>query len=478
MNKALAATAIGLALSIGNVRVPSADAQPVHAAAPVVEKSGEVVPARAPARHSQPPLQLWTDERDVRALIRHRGQVWAATGGGVVRYGENRGGRRVFGNVDGLDTVDVLGMHIENDALVADTALSQCTLEGDRFRCRAGTPRKPTPVPSEALAGHAVSARLAVDKGTFVATRGGGTFFVPKDGAAISLDAAAPRPPSFVRTAAVFRGALMLGSFRDGITRLPLDASSKLSLDAVARAETVPTPFRFVNDLAVVDGALFVAANEGLFVTRDAAQWTAVPAIGVRGITGLAADKGGIWVASVDALFRIERHGRGRARATFVRPGGSRSIQGVVSDAMGGAWIATEDRGAVHFDGASFRAHDRLAGLPTSWVVAIGADASGAALASTLRDGVLRVAPDGSWSRVALPFGSWSLTASRLDDARVCVGAQDGAGCFDRTDTNTIDDAVVFAGLPDPRVHLVRKVGDRILVGTEAGVAIYAANTQ
>jgi hypothetical protein len=61
-----------------------------------------------------------------------------------------------------------------------------------------------------------------------------------------------------------------------------------------------------------------------------------------------------------------------------------------------------------------------------------------------------------------LSAGPWGQTASRIGD-HVCFGTQEGASCG----------AIRFRGLPDPRVHVLFPVGRKIIVGTEAGIAVY-----
>src|SRR5262249_20891408 len=143
-------------------------------------------------------------------------------------------------------------------------------------------------------------------------------------------------------------------------------------------------------------GNLFVAANEGLYVSRDGKSFERVPAIGARSITGLGADKGALWVSSTEALYRLDRSAKQRVQAAYVHPAGSHSVQGLAL-APNCVRLATEDRGAVWFDphAKTFHARDRLAGTPTSWATAIASDGHGGAFVATLRDGALHITTSG-----------------------------------------------------------------------------------
>jgi hypothetical protein len=76
--------------------------------------------------------------------------------------------------------------------------------------------------------------------------------------------------------------------------------------------------------------------------------------------------------------------------------------------------------------------------------------------------------PDGRWELVDWTPDAWTLGV-RVEGRghAVCVGTQDGAAC--RTGGRTL----ALAGLPDARVHFFLPVGDTMLVGTEAGIAVY-----
>ena len=420
------------------------------------------------------PLEIWSSARDARALAADDTFVWVATGGGLDRYVRTTRERRHIGVEDGLDTLDVRSVEANATGIVVQTATSRCTSTGERFTC---TPSKAPPAKATNLAlfqGHPVTARLRVGGDAYVATRGGGAFFVPGDDAskAKALTKSADAPASFVHAGAVFQGALWLGTFDDGIHRVPLGPDGRPKGPLATTARRVASPARLVNRLVATtgkDAALYVGASEGLFVTRDGATFSRVPAIAPHAITGLVVTDKHLWVASTEALYRLPLDGKGRVQRSTVRPAGTHAIQDVAVDARGTAWLATEDRGVVRVDeDGTVHGYDRIAGLPSSWFVAVDVDGSGGAIATSLRHGTVQIAPDGTWSTVDWTPSAWGLGVRR-DAHRTGVATQGGASC--KTNSGEHES---LALLPDPRVHVLLPLGAVTLVGTEAGIALYA----
>jgi ligand-binding sensor domain-containing protein len=216
------------------------------------------------------------------------------------------------------------------------------------------------------------------------------------------------------------------------------------------------------------DPALFVGGSEGLFVTRDGSTFAHVDAIGAHAITGLAATRHHLWVAASEALYRLPLSGRGIAvQRSFVRPGGSHAIQALAVDENDVAWLATEDRGVVRVgtDG-TIHTYDRVAGLPSSWFVGLDPDGAGGVFAASLRHGAVHLTQDGAWSKVDWAPSPWGLGVQH-DATRTCIATQEGATC----ESGAV--RVSLGHLPDPRVHAFLPLGTSMLVGTEAGVAVY-----
>ncbi len=440
------------ALCVGPIASASASASPI------LEHEHE-------HEHEVRPFATWRSARDARALATEGGFVWIATGGGVDRYERATRAHRHFGVEDGLDTLDVRTVETTPAGVVVRTGTSRCSFGSDRFACAPAAPPKPSPNNLTLFREHPVNARLRVGNDGWVATRGAGAFFLPDDDAAraIALEGG-NAPASFVHTGAVFRGGLWLGTFDDGVYRVPLDREG----EPTGAPRAVTSPARMVNRVVATDGALFVGASEGLFVSRDGATFTRVTAIAPHAITGLAATKDHLWVTSTEALYRLPVSGIGRVERSFVRPGGSHAIQAVAIDAQGSAWLATEDRGVVRVDAdGTVHGFDRLAGLPTSWFVAVAADENGGVIASSLRHGSMQIARDGSWSPLRWAPNAWGLGVHH-DAAGTCLATQGGAACAAGD-----GEKKKLALLPDPRVHLVLPIGRSLLVGTEAGVALY-----
>jgi hypothetical protein len=451
---------------------------------PVVHEAPKPAPAIVPPIAAAPalviptnpiqPLETWSSARDARAIAADDAHVWIATGGGLDRYTRATRERRHFGVQDGLDTLDVRSVESTSAGIVARTGTSRCALSrGERFLCSLA---KAAPAKAENLAllqGYPISASLRVGSDTYVATRGGGAFFAPAGDSskAVALTSASKEPASFVHAGAVFGNALWLGTFDDGLYRVPLDPQGRPTGALAQTARSVKSPARLVNRLVATTGknsALYVGASEGLFVTRDGATFTRVNAIAPHAITGLAATPTHLWVSSTEALYRLALDGQGPVQRSFVRPGGSHAIQAVTVSDDGVAWLATEDRGVVRVDNdGSIHTYDRVAGLPSSWFVAVDTDGAGGVIATSLRHGAVHLGRDGAWSKLDWAPSPWGLGVRR-DSLRTCLATQGGATCETKDGTHES-----LALLPDPRVHVFLPLGNGTLVGTEAGVAVY-----
>lgn len=431
--------------------------------------------------HVNPPNAVrvrtaFTNGADVRALTLDADgdAVWAATSAGVDRYDGRTHARTHFGIDSGLDSLDVRAVHIVSlprwNAVVVDTAASRCIQSSypssSGFRCVSGRPPAPNVPTEETFEGAPVVARLAVAGGSFVATRGRGVWF--EGATSARLDAAETAPASFVRKVVFYKHQKWAGTFDDGL----------VTLDATGSRAVTTMHVRMVNDLAATKSTLFVAANEGFFYTRDGASFERIDVIG-HGATGVAVSPSDdhVFVTTTAAIWRVRvRDGhRPIVDGNWWRPAGTRSIQGIALSPTPSelvAWIATEDRGVIRFDASSnaprFTSFDKLAGAPTSWVVALAADARGGVFAATLRDGVFHVDRNGAYTNVVGVPNSWTLSAS-FESGRLCVGTQAGAACWNDW---TKAPSRVFTRLPDARVHDIEHVDDELVVATEAGIAI------
>jgi len=414
------------------------------------------------------------NSREVRALAADGAFAWAATSGGVDRYAlpasrtpERSEGavahvdaldRHHFGPADGLDTLDARAVAIRNGRVVVDTASGHCVLHGERFACRAARPPAPAVPSDETFAGAPVTARLHTTAGELVGTRGAGLFLAHPGESPVALGAREQAPRSFVHEIVFYKDRAFVATFDDGL--LSIDASpaalaTKPELLAAAKATTAPA--RMINDLATDGRALWVAANEGLFFSLDGSKFERFEGIEQRGVTSLAFDGDHLYATSNAALWKLD------VRAA------RRPLQ-AVAVSSGSVFLASEDRGVIAFDGRNkFTAFDKLAGLPTSWVLGLASDGRGGVWAATLRDGVMHLDSRGSWSKLQGLPSDWTLQVSAEGNG-VCVGTQGGAACFDDA---TKPPSRVLLGLPDARVHDVQRIGGRLLVGTEAGLAFF-----
>ncbi len=261
-----------------------------------------------------------------------------------------------------------------------------------------------------------------------------------------------------------FAGRTWFGSFDEGLCALD-----------EAGWQRVPGAFRMINDLLAVEGALFVAASEGLFVTRDGEHFRRVTAL-KEPVADLAYDERRREVLAVTntTLWRLASSG-GRARALF-RPGGSRSLQAVTVAGDGVVWLASEDRGALKLVGDRVEIYDALAGLPSSWAIDVGVSKEGVAYVGTLRHGAVALALDGSPpgpSEVRALHGTetgrWTLSVTPALEGGVWVGAQDGLTRIAGSTRQPL------SGVPHPCVHAVFEPdAHQLWIGTEGGTLLVA----
>jgi len=381
---------------------------------------------------------LYTSTARVNGLAVQDGILWAATSGGVEKYDLATGIRqRVFTSEDGLDSNEALRIR-HDGALRVRTAASECTLTaGERFSCAAAAPLAPDP-PS--------LRRLAHGARETQGLRPGGHEIVATDGAGLWLDGRRITPPgqicaNHVEALATFRGALWVGTFDGGLCVLER-----------ARFRPIPAPFRLVNDLLATPDGLWVAAGEGLFFTRDGRTFRRESQVRERGVNRLARSGGRVYATSPVALYAIDR---GRVRR-WLRPAGSTALQAVAASGPH-LWLASEDCGVIRLRAGRFESFDRASGLPSSWVVDVAPAPGGGVWAATLRDGVVRLGPDGGVRERRAP-GAFGLRLY-ADGSKVLFGTQQG-----------LDGSALR--LPDPRVHALLRTGEGLWIGTEGGLLL------
>lgn len=296
--------------------------------------------------------------------------------------------------------------------------------------------------------------RVSTSIGTVVGTAGNGVW----------LDGAAPRRltpdgqicGNHVVAVTTWKQATWVATFDAGVCWLEGDRWVKPA-----------TPFRMANDLAVTRLGLVVAASEGLFVSTDGAAFARWEGIADTGFNDLAVDGDTLYATMPGALWQLPLHRRaGRARTRW-KPGGSKALQAVVAE-RGAVLVTSEDRGllAMQRRGTDVEVHDRAAGLATSWHIDVALDA-GAAHVATLRHGLLRRDPTGTWTRL-LP-DAWLLFAGTDPRGGVWVGAQGGVYHVDRAGTVTDHTSLLPAHL-DRNVHVIAAHRRALWIGTEGGL--------
>jgi hypothetical protein len=440
----------------------------------------------ARAEPSQPP-RSWLHTREVHALLVWQDALWAATSGGIERYTLPSLERtHHLTAAHGLDQPEVFALSLREGRLTARTAGAECSLSTlspqAHFHCEpARTPVPPPAQPAGSLAGSPITSELHWRDQRLTATRGAGVWVRQENAPTSSARKLTPDHQictHHVQAMEVFRDELWLGGFREGVCVRRGDGFASVS-----------APFRLVNAMRSTAYGLFVAANEGLFVTTDGQRFERVAEVQNRGVNGLALSGDVLWVSAPTALIRLPLGDRvEEAARTDVEvlwtPGGSTAIQGlsVRGDQI---WLASEDRGAIRVrrtradgrarrrsapvDGYEVDVFDALRGLDSSWVVDVAVDAQGTVFAATLRHGLFAIRPTGQVAKLALP-SEWLLRLGFRDE-QLWVGTQDGL----------VQRLALASGseltLPGQCVHSLLGVGGAIWVGTEAGTFEYGAGT-
>jgi len=403
-----------------------------------------------------------TNTEHVEGMVTSGRHLWVATRGGVERYTlPDFNERRLYTTDHGLAGTYVRSVAIERSptgaVVVARTQGKACRLRGDRFVCADAAPL-PSPEPAVAprFANARVTGRLRVGSRTVVGTAGAGLWLAKGAGdQARRLTPTDQVCSNHVMTMADYDGRVWLGSFDRGLCTT---ADGR-------RFERVAAPFRMVNELEATPHGLFIASSAGLFRTRDGATFERVAAVTERGVNGLAYDGRSLWVTTPGALFRVRLGRRGPRDWNWWMPAGSRSLQAVAVSPDRRVWIATEDRGVIVKTGRRFRAIDRAAGMPSSWVLDVAVGADGVAYAATLRDGVVAIDDRLRRRRVRGLPDKWTLDVHE-DPAGLWVGTQGGAALVSAGGASEV------VGVPHPNVHGFLRAGGKVFVATEGGLLV------
>jgi len=410
-----------------------------------------------------------TSTRYVEDLLSFGGSLWVATRGGLERYAlDGFEHQYKYTTRDGLDSVRVVELAVSDGRVVARTERRRCVLDEASFVCEPAGALRPKPLFGDQFAGSRVTRRLDAGDVEVIGTASKGAWVVPsKTSHALSkrarrLTRDAQLLDGFVTSVAEHDGELYVGTFNGGLA--VTESSPRAAAFETAEFRDLDGPRR-INALESTPHGLFVAAGEGLFVLSSGHEIERVQAVTARGVNGLAFDGRHLFVTAPGALFRVPL-ARGSKPGTWWKPGGSRAVQGV---ALAGTalWLATEDRGAVRFDGTSFMTYDRARGLPSSWVISVDAHANGSVLLATLRDGVIALGADGSYESLAGLPSPWAL-AVHVDGGGAWIGTQAGGVWANGSGSTT-----ALSPLPDPRVHSVLTLGEHVLLGTELGLAVF-----
>lgn len=383
---------------------------------------------------------LWTSTAQVESIAADGATLWAATRGGVEQYALPAGTRiALYTTEQGLDSNSVSRVWIDGGAVGVRTERSVCVLRQGRFACSAaGDVAQAPPAVAPAYRGARETGRLVVGTQTVVATAGAGLWL---DGRRITPDGQICT--NHVQALTEFQGRVWVGGFDGGLCVLE-DSGSFRAVDV---------PFRMINDLLATPRGLYVAAAEGLFVTRDGRKFHRDARVRDRGANRLASSRGRLYVTTPAALYELRLTDRGLFRR-WRHPAGSTSLQSV---AVSGRtiWLASEDRGVIRFRGGKFVSFDRASGLPSSWFVDVAPAPGGGVWAATLRNGAVRLDSSGAIRELAANSHGWGLRLY-VDGGRTLFATQQGVEGI--------------ADLPDPRVHALLRTARGLWIGTEGGL--------
>ena len=388
--------------------------------------------------------------------------LWVATRGGVEGYAlQTQQRTKLYTSAAGLPESWARSVKLVDGKLEVATSRARCTLVGERFAC---TPRfdfvAPAPHAAPSAHGRRVTASLEHAGRRFTGTAG--------DGVWIEGEGAHRMTPgeqicsNHVVAITEHRGVLYLGAFDEGICRV-----------TDGRYELVTTPFRMVNRMLSTARGLVVAANEGLFVSRDGVEWKRVLSTPDGGWNGLALDGKTLWATTPLTLYRFSVSAAGlRLRSSIERPAGSTALQGVAI-ARGEVWLASEDRGVIRAHGKKLTVLDRAAGMPSSWIIDV-ATMDGVVYAATLRDGLVRLEPSIAGAQISRVAGtaSWLLHLTS-DHSTLFIGAQGGAMKLAAGETQA--SRISTGALPHDNVYAVAQIRSELYIATEGGLVTIAA---
>lgn len=399
--------------------------------------------------------RILTNTEHVEGLVVHQESLWVATRGGVEKYSLATLSREeVFTTAHGLASNHVWQIAVKEAGLVARTRDEVCRFDGERFQCDSAE-RLAMPVPATArrFEGAREIERLALGEQELVATAGNGVWLKSKTGQR-RITPLEQICSNHMMAITEWKQQMWFGSFDEGV--------------CVRDGATFRTPdvaFHMVNDLLATPQGLFLATGAGLYRSRDGFSFDRVKVVNQRGVNGLAFDGHSLWATTPGAVFRVRIKKGGPKTKAFWRPAGSRSLQSVAAGSSG-VWLASEDKGLIHKTDKGWVAHDRAAGSPSSWTLAVAVADNGVAYGATLRHGVIAVELDGTIRRLKGLENQWGLDV-RTVGAEVFVGTQ--AGAMKVVATGQVNE---IEGLPNPNVHAIH-VGQKLChLATESGVLV------
>ena len=437
-------------------------------AAPV-RASDSCEPAQLPEPSpANGPVAIYSNTTQVESLAGRDHTLWVATRGGLEEYDLSKRTRVAkYTTLAGLPSLFIESVTLNALRLpVVTTANKRCTLHGPtrRFACvshsNASRPRSSSEN-AERIEGAPITARFESSDGReWLGTAGLGVW-ERYSGHLRRLTPTQQLVSNHIVAIAEWKESMYWASFDAGLGR-----------SRAGQFSTAPLETRLLNDVIATPNALYVAASDGLYMSRDGEQFIRDSRVTERFISDLAYDarRDVLYATSTNSLWELALGSEKIAPRVIYLPGGSRSLQAVDVSQDGTVFLATEDRGVLRRDKKrKFTSFDRLAGYPSSWATDVLALDATSALFGSLRHGVYMVGRE-LHGTVAAP-SPWILFLGRDSQrpARFFVGTQGGAALIEPGTHREL------RGLPNPCVHAIARSVSGLWVGTEGGLAQYRA---
>lgn len=393
---------------------------------------GLVAPLPSAGQAATAEWSVYTSMREINALVQHRGQVWAATSGGVLKFDQETETYDRFTRLDGLAGNRVLSVAVD--------AYGHLWFGTDgrglsRFRPEQGTFDPPVLDFGELRLG----ALVATGNRLYVGTeRGISVFLIDRWEIKETYSNLGDLPKDSEVNALALSGGVLYAGAAEGMAWASLgqpnlqDPDSWTSTtrfgegrDLVAAAGKVlaatrvgvavfdPSTGQFVPDyageattaLGVLDGLPAAAGESGNFQQRSwDGVWTRVPAPIIRNVRALSKRGSGLWLATDRGLRHIADTSSGDPPPLREPP--ANHFYEMKRLGNGDLWVASvpndfvEPFGVYQLNEDGWTVHDKASGMPNDDLVALETDAAGRLWVGSWGGGVAIRRSSQNWIRV------------------------------------------------------------------------------